>query len=501
MWIDDRVIGYVADIAAPDPYASLSPAHLWQHFSILNTLPRKPGSEDAARSYVREVAEAHGAEFSVDEYGNCVVRSNEPPGVRPFAAVQAHLDMVCEKGPGSTHDFDNDAIVPIRNGDKIEADNTTLGADNGIGVAAGLALLSDPEIDFGPIELIFTVEEEVGLLGAVNLDVSLMEADFLVNLDSEDEQAITVGCAGEQDLKFSWVPDLDPLEGAWSGLAISLSGLRGGHSGVQIHEGRANAIKVLSSLVSRLMSRTQPLRLVQFAGGSAHNAIPRQADVVLAVPSTLLPDLRRSLGADFGELEDEWDDLEPDLSFSAEEVGLVSKAVSAPHAEHLLDFFEHCFHGVLSMSERFSNTVATSANLALVEWLDSQASITVSIRGFVDAEVDRAVSELKQIGMSHGLSLASSSGYAGWEPRPESKLLNIAVSSFRQVRGRDPLIEVVHGGLECGVLVSRKPGLEAISIGPRIREAHSPREHVFASTVDETWKVLVAVLRNLRQLN
>jgi dipeptidase D len=481
-----------------DLYSGLNPRELWKHFAALNAIPRRPGCEEAARLYVEKIAASADAAFDIDNYGNCVVRTAvQADQTHRSVAVQAHLDMVCESAEGTTHDFDKDPILPVRDGDKIAAQQTTLGADNGIGVAAALALLTDPTAPAGPLELIFTVEEEIGLLGALNLDVSLLRSRCLINLDSEDDTALTVGCAGEQDLTFTFELPREVIGTSWSCLTVNFSGLSGGHSGVQIHERRASAIKLLTELLVRVGDDQPDYRLVSFVGGSAHNAIPREANAVLAIPTRSSSETAQALRAIAGELTDEWQSDEPTLRAVIEDAPNALQAIEKQASRRFLGFLREAPHGAISMSDQFANTVATSANLAMVQPADGRVEIVVSIRGLIDADVEQIASQVKQLGVSAGAGLSAASGYPGWEPRPKSRLAVAAASSYKRIYEKEPSVEVVHGGLECGVLVARLPGLDAVSFGPRIREAHTPQEHVYASTVDTTWKVLLALLHDL----
>jgi dipeptidase D len=483
---------------APTPYQGLDPLELWMHFAALNAIPRRSGNEAAARRYVEKVAVSCGSEFITDDYGNCIVRSTETThqSRRPVA-IQAHLDMVCESAPGTAPDFDNDPIIPFRDGDKVAARQTTLGADNGIGVAAGLALLTDPTVSVGPLELVFTVEEEIGLLGASNFDVSLLRSQYLINLDSEDDAAITVGCAGEQDLTFDFQFPSEAIASSRADITLSVSGLGGGHSGVQIHERRANGIKFLANLLERTNVARLDYQLASFVGGSAHNAIPREAKAVIAVPTAARRDAIEALRVASAELTTDWLNDEPTIHVAVEEGSDTTQTIERQASDRFLAFLREAPHGVLAMSDQFPNTVETSANLAMVKWGAGGAEIVLSIRGLIDADVDQVASQVKSLGESAGANLSGVTGYPSWEPQSKSPLADLAAESYGAIYGRQPTVEVVHGGLECGVLVARQPGLEAVSFGPRIREAHTPREHVYASTVSTTWSVLLTLLRTL----
>jgi dipeptidase D len=302
----------VARVIEQGPYAGLEPSELWRHFAALNAIPRPPGREAAARDYVRRVAEQAGAEWLTDAKGNAVARVVASPGREgPAVAVQAHLDMVCETASDTAHDCETDPIIARREGEVVQAIGTTLGADNGIGVAAALALLSDPAADHGPLELLFTVEEETGLHGASALDISMLGAELLVNLDSEDEDALTVGCAGGADTKLVLPVGREPAAAASHGATLRVSGLRGGHSGVRIHEPHANAIKLAARALARLGDSGLRPRIASLSGGSAHNAIPRDAVVELALPAAAsVADASEALA----ELRREWQQREPGIA-------------------------------------------------------------------------------------------------------------------------------------------------------------------------------------------
>ena len=487
-------------MADDDPYAGLEPAELWRHFAALNAIPRPPGHEAAAREYVRQVADACGAEYLADEHGNALVRvrGREATTEAKPVAVQAHLDMVCDSAPGVRHDFTRDPILTRRDGDTISARDSTLGADNGIGVAAALALLTDSTVLCGPLELLFTVEEETGLYGALALDASMLRARSLINLDSEDDDALTVGCAGGADVKIRLELEQEPLDAGWSAVELSVSGLTGGHSGVQIHEHRANAIKQLVVMIDRLREGGVELRLFSLTAGTAHNAIPLAGAARLAIAGDALERTRALVAEVASELTQEWGVDEPGLAIELRSLdGPLQRAAGAGGSDRLLSLLRELPHGVLAMSEDFPGTVATSINLAMVATDGAQVEVQTSARS-VSADVLAAiVARVEQVARENGASATLEGGYPGWEPTPDSPLLAAAARAYEHIHGTQPKIEVVHGGLECGALIAKIPDLDAISIGPRIREAHTPREHVYASTVAGTWRVLITLLEEL----
>jgi dipeptidase D len=483
-----------------NPYIGLEPLELWRHFAALNRIPRRSGHEGAAREYVREVAESSGAEYLTDTHGNALVRASDRAGVasRDIVAVQAHLDMVCDSAPGVEHDFDHDPIVPQRDGDKIFACGTTLGADNGIGVAAALALLTEPSLACGPLELLFTVEEEVGLLGALHFDTSLLRARSLINLDSENDAALTVGSAGGKEIMLRLQLEQKSLGVGWGCAELSVSGLTGGHSGVQIHEHRANAIKLLVAVLERLRDAGVELRLASVEGGSAHNAIPRDGTARLGIMRDEMAQAARVVADAADELEREWGADEPGLSIEFHAVDMPLLAAADDRASvRLLSLLRDLPHGVIAMSSRFQGTVATSANLALLRTDGERVEVLTSIRSLAVEELDDTALRVSTLAATMGASAEVAGGYPGWRPKAGSSLVAATAAAYSRVHGKQPVIEIVHGGLECGVLVSKKPDLDAVSFGPLIREAHTPREHVYASTVATTWRVLTMLLEEL----
>ncbi|HEY4917719.1 MAG TPA: beta-Ala-His dipeptidase [Solirubrobacteraceae bacterium] len=487
-------------MADENPYAGLEPAELWRHFAALNAIPRPPGHEAAAREYVRHVADAYGAEFLQDGHGNALVRVSGRGDLAEAepVAVQAHLDMVCDSAPGVQHDFTRDPILTRREGDRISARDSTLGADNGIGVAAALALLTEPDLPCGPLELLFTVEEEIGLYGALALDAGMLRARSLINLDSEDDDALTVGCAGGADVKIRLALEQEPLDAGWSAVELRVSGLTGGHSGVQIHEHRANAIKQLVAVIDRLRDGRVDVRLSSLTAGTAHNAIPLAGAARLAIASGAIERARELVREASSALTGEWSSDEPGLTIALRELeSPVTQAANAAASERLLSLLRELPHGVLAMSEAFPGTVATSINLAIVATDGAQVEVQTSARS-VSAEVlAGVVARVQDVARENGGSAQLEGGYPGWEPRPDSPLLAAAARAYERVHGTQPKIEVVHGGLECGALIAKVPDLDAVSFGPRIREAHTPREHVYASTVTGTWQVLLTLLEEL----
>jgi dipeptidase D len=477
------------------PYDGLEPVALWRHFAALNAIARPSGHEAIARDYVQQVSEAAGAEWLTDAKGNAVARVAATEGATgPTIAVQTHLDMVCEIASGVDHDCEHDPIVARRDGDRIEADGTTLGADNGIGVAAALTLLTDKAAVHGPLELLFTVEEETGLYGALALDISMLRADALVNLDSEDDRALTIGCAGGADVKLALAVEHEPTPRGWHGAALRISGLRGGHSGMRIQEPHANAIKLAATTALLLSDSGVQTRIASISGGSAHNAIPREAVVELALAEDAPAQVAEAI---IVELQRDWNAREPGLRIELVDCEAPVEVISHRDGDTLLKLLEALPHGVLAMSERYADTVATSANLAIVSTAPAGIDILTSIRSLSERDLVELEQSITVTAAATGARVESSAGYPGWEPRQHSPLVAAASVCYREVYDREPAIAVLHGGLECGVIVAKKPSLDAVSFGPLIEGAHTPDEHVYASSVASTYRVLTALLQRL----
>jgi dipeptidase D len=481
-------------------YSDLQPYEVWRHFGALNEIPRPSGQEQAACNYVRRTALEYGATSKTDERGNIVV---QVPGTvtdcnPPVVAIQAHLDMVCEKRHGVVHDFAVDPIIPRLEGDLVYASGTTLGADNGIGVALALAVLTSEGLEHGPLELLFTVEEETGLYGALNLDPAMLSANLLINLDSEDPEELTVGCAGGSGTDIFLTLEREVVASEWSAQVLRVSGLQGGHSGVQIHEPLANAIKLLIGVLKEMQSAGE-IRLVSLRGGNAHNAIPRDAEAVVVIAPENLDAVTEAFERSRQALLEKWAADEPDIKVESAAGNLATQPLTLASTRTTLDLLADLPHGVLMMSHDFEGKVETSCNLASVSLgeVDTELKIHVSVRSFKAGELRRTLDQIGSRSRLAGARNEERDGYPGWEPDPNSILLERASGVYMHTQKNEPVIQVVHAGLECGVLVARKPGLEAISFGPRIRGAHTPEEHVYIPTVEGSWKMLVGLLADL----
>ncbi|HEX2052491.1 MAG TPA: beta-Ala-His dipeptidase [Actinomycetota bacterium] len=474
-----------------DTLAELAPRELWRHFSRLSEIPRPSGAEQAALDYVKAVAEERGAGWRQDDAGNVVVFVDGEPG--PTVAVQAHLDMVCEKDLGVEHDFTKDPIKVMRDGNRVYAQGTTLGADNGIGAAAALALLTSDGVRHGPLELVFTVREETGLHGAMEFNGSLLQSKMLINLDSEDPDELTIGCAGgatvevRPPLKWTSTPE------GWQARELVVTGLTGGHSGVDIDKPRANALKVALSVLSGLRTASE-VRLAGISGGTGHNVIPREAAVQIVVSPDSAERLGQAVHGLAQALMSEWAGKEPNLQVGLNEIPAPPKVLEARSEDGLLALLADIPHGPQDWSETFPGKVETSVNLAQVRVSPDEAVIVASARSLSAHKLFRMRTAISTAGLKIGAKAEVTGSYPGWDPEPDAPLLKTAARLYEEVNGKPASIEVIHAGLECGVLVSKKQDMQAISFGPRITGPHSPQETVDVDTVDATWRLLVAIL-------
>lgn len=459
----------------------LEPAAVWKHFGALLSIPRPSGSEGAAADYIVKVAEGLGLGWKRDGAGNVLVRR---PGRGGGVVLQAHTDIVADCLPGCTTDPSRDGVIPEVRDDWVTAAGTTLGADNGMGVAMMLALLESPLETLPHIECLFTVDEERGLLGARVFPPEWLSYRRLINLDSEEENSICIGCAGGRDVVVTMALEYEPGSAPFS--VLTVGGLAGGHSGMEINRGRANAISIAARVCSQL-----GLRVAGFSGGSKHNAIPRDAQVSVAgeVPPERLARLSDEIRREFA-------GIEGGITISAAPAS-PGAILSAGCSTALLDLLRALPHGVAAMSGTVPGLVQTSSNLAIVRTDGENAEVTVSVRSSVDsardALVDRIVSTARLAGCSH----ASCEGYPGWTPDPGSPLLARAVKACREYYGAEPEVLAIHAGLECGIIGKRVGGMDMISMGPDIRDVHIPGERVRISSVRKFMGMLVGLLESL----
>lgn len=485
--------------------AQLEPQPLWKHFDALLAIPRPSKQEEQARRYVLEVAARKGFRHREDATGNLVVEKPASPGKEgaPIVVLQGHLDMVTEKNSGTVHDFERDPIVPQRDGDWLKATGTTLGADNGIGAAALLAIMeADTEADdlvHGPLELLFTVDEETGLTGVLALDPEAiaLRGRLLLNLDSEEEGSVTVGCAGGAASRMDLPLDTAPVTEGTVALDVKLSGLKGGHSGMEIHLQRGNAVKLLSRTLLAAAQQT-PFHLAAFQGGNKHNTLPREATARVAVPASGRDAFTAAVEREATAIRDEIRAVDPGLTIEITEAPETPNRVwTAEATRKVLDLLNALPHGVQVMSNDIPGLVETSLNLATVAASNGDLSILISLRSSVASAMRDSKRRLRAFAELAGAGVNETEGYPGWKPNLGSPLLATFRKVHERVAGSDPKLEAVHAGLECAVLGDKFPGMDMISFGPIIKGAHSPDERVKIDSVERFYGLLKEVLAEL----
>ena len=480
------------------PIHGLEPQPLWEHFYLLSRIPRCSGNEGGARDYVLKVAERNGLEHKADGAGNVVIKKPAATGYeeKPVVVLQGHLDMVCEKNRDTQHDFSRDPLILKREGDWITANGTTLGSDNGMGVAAALAVLEEKDIKHGPIEALFTVSEETGLTGAKEMAPDMLEGRILMNMDSEEDAALFIGCAGGEDSDLSLELETKAPPPGYRAVQARVGGLKGGHSGLNIHEGRGNAIKLLA----RFLWKQAPdldLRLASMNGGSKLNAIPRDCEAVACVPAQNITRLKDAATAHDQAYKNEYSMTDPEVLLSIEEGSFSPpvRVLTASLQNSLLNLIYSMPHGVISMSQVVPGLVETSTNLAVVRTGDSRISILTSHRSSTRTRLTDISDMVCVVGRQAGAEIRQGNGYPPWTPNPGSPILSAATSIYHNLFGHEPEVKAIHAGLECAIIGDKFPGMDMISFGPTISGAHSPDERVQISTVRKFWDFLVAMLK------
>jgi dipeptidase D len=478
----------------------LKPETVWRHFEKLCAIPRPSRHEAAAARHVKELATTWGCEVIEDEVGNVIARKPATEGMekRRGVVLQCHLDMVPQKNDSVKHDFEKDPIKPRIDGEVVRATGTTLGADNGIGVAAALAVLEakDGAIPHGPLEVLFTIDEERGMTGAEGLKAGLLRGDILFNLDSEDEGEVCIGCAGGMDLIARLPYRQEPLPAGMTAFKISVGGLKGGHSGVDIQLGRGNANKILARLLWQV-GRAMPLRLVSFDGGDLRNAIPRSATATFGVPGEQADELTTLVASMLGELRGELGAVDPDLKVAMDKVLTPASGMDEQSGQKLLNALYACPHGAFALIPGMPNVAETSTNLAIVKTEPGLVTIASMLRSSVDSRRPDVANTLRSVFELAGAEVEQKGGYPGWQPDFDSKVLALVKDVYKQKFEREMHVVATHGGLECGVIRSKYPKMEAVSFGPTIRFPHSPDEHVDIASVARFWELLVAVLASV----
>ncbi len=479
--------------------SSLEPRIVWEQFDAITKVPRPSKREGKIIAWLLEFAKKHNLNHQRDKIGNVVIRAAATSGYedRPTVILQSHIDMVCEKNSDVEFDFDHDAIRTRIVDGWVKADGTTLGADCGIGMAAALAVLIDPEVEHGPIEALFTVDEETGLTGAFELEDGMLEGKLLINLDSEDEGELFIGCAGGIDTlaSLSYREVTSPLNYCF--FRLDVSDLLGGHSGDDINKGRANSNKIVARLLWE-GANSFDLRLCYFDGGNLRNAIPREAYAIFGVPKSLHDSFMEQYSLFEADLYNEFKLSEPNFKLSLNEMPHIDYMIDLECQRALINALVGLPNGVIAMSEAVEGLVETSTNLASVKFTKKgRIDITTSQRSSVESAKTYAMQMVESVFTLAGADVTHSDGYPGWAPNPDSELLRLSAESYRSLFNTEPLVKAIHAGLECGLFLEKYPELDMISFGPTLRGVHSPDERLEISTVDKFWKLLLEVLKRV----
>ena len=479
---------------------NLSPQPLWNYFEEVCHVPRPSKKEEQIIRFLLEFAQKNELKASQDEIGNILITKPATAGRENDQTVilQSHIDMVCEKNSDKEHNFETDPIKPFVAGEWVKAEGTTLGSDDGIGMAAQMAILTATDLSHGPIECLFTVDEETGLSGAFALQPGFLSGHILLNLDSEDEGELFIGCAGGIDTigTLAFTPEEVPV--ASFAIKLEVKGLTGGHSGDDINKNRGNANKILNRFL-READEKFDMHLAEFNGGNLRNAIAREAYAVVVVPHSQKENLVVEWNVFAAEMEFEYERSEPKLMLHHQSVDLPEFVIDPDTKARLIKLITACPHGVLEMSSRMIGMVETSTNLASVKMTDDhQITLTTSQRSEIESRKYMAAEMVEAVMKLAGAMVLHSDGYPGWTPNPDSAVAKIAVDSYQRLFGSAPAVKSIHAGLECGLFLEKYPSLDMVSFGPTIRGAHSPDERINIETVDKFWKLLVEVLKNIR---
>lgn len=478
---------------------NLEPRLVWEQFEAITRVPRPSKKEGKIIDFLVDFATKHGIEYRKDAIGNVVMRKPATPGYedRPTVILQAHMDMVCEKNSDVEFDFERDAIRPRIDGGWVKAEGTTLGADCGIGMAAALAALIDPEAEHGPLEALFTVDEETGLTGAFELGEGMLTGKYLINLDSEDEGELFIGCAGGIDTIATFRYRMEEAPKNYAFFRVDVSDLLGGHSGDDIDKGRVNSNKTVARLLWDGMQSFE-LRLCYFCGGNLRNAIPREAYAIFGIPARFREEFLKRYKLFAADLDAEFRLREPNFRITLNEMPEMDRVLDARTQFGLVYSLVGVPNGVVAMSFAVPGLVETSTNLASVKFEgNDRIVVTSSQRSSVESAKTYVMQMVESVFALAGADVAHSDGYPGWAPDPRSRLLEVTADSYRRLFAAEPKVRAIHAGLECGLFLEKYPDLEMVSFGPTLRGVHSPDERLEIATVPKFWALLKEVLKKL----
>ena len=481
-------------------FSKLSPKQVWQHFETLCTIPRPSKHEQQLRQHLQDWAEQRSLDTYIDEIGNLIIRKAAAAGKEQVTGVilQGHLDMVTQANRGTQHDFFKDPIQPVLKDGWLIAENTTLGADNGIGVALALAVLESNDIAHGPIEVLLTIDEEAGMSGARLLESGILKGQWLFNIDTEEWGELYLGCAGSIDLEVQ-----QPLEYVTAPINmiyvdLLVSGLKGGHSGVDIHLGRGNANVILANFLNDYLAQSNA-RLVEFVGGTARNAIPREAVATIAIQAERLADLEKALLVTQTEWQQKLEGIDDQIRITVQQnTNQIDKVIALPHQQVWLQALATCPYGIAEWSAALADVVETSNNIGVVKLTKDEAKTLIMVRSMVNQEAVTFAQKIQQHFASFEIQSELTPLVSGWTPNPDSAALKCLQQAYQSAFDIEPNLKVIHAGLECGIIAEHYPDLQMVSFGPDIQGAHAPGERVKVDTVEKCWKLLVTALESVK---
>ena len=475
----------------------LKPALVWKYFAEISKIPRGSKNEKQISTYVVQRAKELGLDVKQDKFMNVLVTKPASPGREnvPMICLQGHLDMVCEKNKETVHDFEKDPIELVRTGNVLMANGTTLGADNGVAVATNLAIMEDTSLEHGPLEFLFTVDEETGLTGASNLKAGFVQSKTLMNLDSEEEGALYVGCSGGRNTIGTWKVGFDNAPAGTIPVKVVVKGLKGGHSGLEIDKGRGNSIKILNRVLIALDDVGARLSMIE--GGNKSNAIPREAEAIVYIPKKNKAKAKKVVEKWNATVKSELASVEPDLAVVLEPVELKKgKVIKKIQQQLIYRTISGLPHGVMKMSADIPGLVETSTNVAIIRTEKNTITLTTSQRSSVASEILEILHTHYSVFSLGGAKATHTEGYPGWKPNLGSPILKNAKETYRSLYGKEPAVKAIHAGLECGIIGEKYPGMDMVSFGPTLEGVHSPDEKIYIDTVEKFWNFLLAILKH-----
>jgi len=481
-----------------DSIRKLQPTSLWNNFANLNDIPRPSKKEEKVRKFMMDFGKNLDLETLEDKIGNVIIKKPATPGMenRKTVVLQSHLDMVTQKNNDVEHDFEKEGINMFIDGDWVRAKGTTLGADNGLGVAAIMSILESKDLAHPPIEALFTIDEETGMTGAKQLDDTILKGDILLNLDTEEDDEIDIGCAGGIDITATLHYSEENPGAEVQAFLVKLTGLKGGHSGMDIHKGLGNANKLMNRILYT-GNLAHPIQVAEIKGGGLRNAIPRESTVKIVVEKSGAEDFKNSVQEEIEAVLKEYQKIEENLKITVEETSTPEKVMNQEITSNLLKAVYAAHNGVYRMSPDMEDLVETSNNIARVEAEDGKIEIQCLTRSSVESNKQDLTHTLTAVFELAGFEVKTSGNYPGWQPNPDSEMLKIAEQVYEDLHDEKPRVVACHAGLECGILLEHYPKMDAISFGPTILGAHSPDERASISSTQKFWKYLLEILKNV----